>query len=462
MELNAMVLIVDDDPGLRLALRDRLEHWGCQTTQAADGQEALAACAKRQFDLVLLDLTMPGMGGLEVLERLRQDEYTADVVVLTAHGSVSNAVKALQLGATDFLTKPADFDLLAQVVVKAQNNRRLQRSRDALADRTQSSVTAAAPAMLDLLQVAERAAGSDATVVLGGESGSGKQVVAEFIHAHSKRRKGPFVYVNCVAISEDLVESTLFGHERGAFTGAVSRKPGRLECAAAGTAFLDEIGDIGPGLQAKLLHFLEVGEFERVGGNQTVRVDCRIIAATNKDLAVEVKEGRFREDLYYRLNVITLKVPPLRERPEDVPLLADFFLGRFAGEMKRRRMTFAPRTMEIMKGYAWPGNVRQLKNAVERMTVLAVGDALEPELLPPEIAGKDGKGVVDLKALPYREAVAGFKTELVERSLRVCGGNQTKAAEMLGLQRSYLNRLMKDLGLRGDGTEEQEDEAEDY
>ena len=454
MELNAMVLIVDDDPGLRLALRDRFEHWGCQVNLASDGQEALAACAKRQFDLVLLDLTMPGMSGLDVLNRLRQDEYDADIVVLTAHGSVDNAVKALRMGATDFLTKPADFDLLAQVAVRAQNNRRVLRSRDALAARTDSPVTAAAPVMLDLLEVAGRAAGSGATVILGGESGSGKQVLAEYIHANSNRSGGPFVYVNCVAISADLVESTLFGHERGAFTGAVGRKLGRLEGAAGGTAFLDEIGDIGPGLQSKLLHFLEVGEFERVGGNQTVHVDCRIIAATNKDLAHEVAEGRFREDLYYRLNVISLLVPPLRERPEDVPLLANLFLNRFAGETKRRKLAFAPRTMEIMKSYAWPGNVRQLKNAVERMTVLALGDTLGPELLPPEIAGPTGTGVRDLKSLPYREAVAGFKTELIERALRMCGGNQTKTAEMLGLQRSYLNRLMKDLGLREDGGEE--------
>lgn len=455
MELNATVLITDDDAGLRLALKDRFEHWGCEVTLAADGQEALAACAKRQFELVLLDLSMPGMGGLEVLQRLRQDEYDADIVVLTAHGSVENAVKALKIGATDFLTKPADFDLLAQVAVRAQNNRRLQRSKDALAERTESSVAAAAPAMLELLEIAGRAATSDATVILGGESGSGKQVVAEYIHAHSNRSAGPFVYVNCVAISDDLVESTLFGHERGAFTGAVSRKPGRLEGAAGGTAFLDEIGDISAGLQAKLLHFLEVGEFERVGGNQTVHVDCRIIAATNKDLAQEVKEGRFREDLYYRLNVISLKVPPLRERPEDVPLLAELFLKRFAGEMKKRNIGFADKTLEIMKAYNWPGNVRQLKNAVERMVVLAPGPRLEPDLLPPEIRMPHltDAGPSVPTDQPFREAVAGFKRGLLTKVLDECGGNQTKAAEKLELQRSYLNRLLKDLGLRDESAD---------
>ena len=456
MELNADVLIVDDDAGLRLALQDRFEHWGCQVKLAGDGHEALAICGRRSFDLILLDLSMPGMGGMEVLEKLRADDYPGDIVVLTAHGSVSRAVEALQAGASDFLTKPADFDLLAQVTTRALDNRRLRLSRDALADMAATSVRAASPAMKKLLEVAGRAAASDSTVVLTGESGSGKQVVSEFIHEASPRRDGPFVYVNCVAISEDLIESTLFGHERGAFTGAVSRKPGRLEGAAGGTAFLDEIGDISPGLQTKLLHFLETGEFERVGGNQTVRVDCRIVAATNKDLALEVKEGRFREDLYYRLNVITLRVPPLRERPEDVALLGSHFLSHFAKEMKRDVTAFAPETLRAMETYTWPGNVRQLKNAVERMVVLAPGQRLEADLLPPEIRmpGLTEAGPMVQGDQPFREAVAGFKRSLLTKVLDDCNGNQTKAAEKLELQRSYLNRLLKDLGLRADPAEE--------
>jgi DNA-binding NtrC family response regulator len=452
MELNAMILIVDDDASLRQALRDRFVHWGCDVTQAADGREALAACAKRSFDLVLLDLSMPGMDGLEVLQRLRADEYDGDIVVLTAHGSVNKAVEALRAGATDFLTKPADFELLARVTSRALENRLVRRSCAALADRSASHIQAASPPMLELLKVAERAAAADSTVVLGGESGAGKQVVAEHIHQHSARREGPFVYINCVAISEDLIESTLFGHERGAFTGAVSRKPGRLEGAAGGTAFLDEIGDISASLQAKLLHFLEVGEFERVGGNQTVRVNCRIIAATNRDLAAEVAAGRFREDLFYRLNVIQLQVPPLRERPEDIALLGQFFLDRFSVEMKRAPASFAPQTLEIMRRYRWPGNVRQLKNAVERMVVLAAGPVLEPGLLPPEILTPphpDQMAAISSE-LPFKEAVARFKTGLLAQVLHECGGNQTRAAAQLGLQRSYLNRLLKDLGLRDD------------
>ncbi len=455
MDLKATILIVDDDAALREALRDRFEHWGCQVSLAADGREALAACTKSTFDLMLLDLSMPGMGGLEVLQRLRPEGYDGDIVVLTAHGSVNRAVEALQAGATDFLTKPADFELLAQVTTRALDNRKLRRSCAALAERSMSHVPAASPAMLELLKVAERAAAADSTVVLGGESGTGKQVVAEHIHQHSGRRDGPFVYINCVAISEDLIESTLFGHERGAFTGAVSRKPGRLEGAAGGTAFLDEIGDISPGLQAKLLHFLEVGEFERVGGNQTVRVNCRIVAATNRDLASEVAAGRFREDLYYRLNVIQLQIPPLRERPEDVTLLGQFFLDRFAAEMKRPALSFAPKTLEIMRQYRWPGNVRQLKNAVERMVVLATGQVLEAGMLPPEILSPPSAGpVADIPAnLSYKEAVTQYKSRLLAKVLHECGGNQTQAAGKLGLQRAYLNRLLKDLGLRDGGEE---------
>ena len=454
MELKARVLIVDDDEGLRMALKDRFEYWGCEVSVAADGREALAAAANCAYDLIMLDLSMPVMDGFEVLANLRKDGHPADIVVLSAHGSVDKVVQALQDGADDFLTKPADFDLLEQVVQKSVERRKVRLSLDALAERSGIKVLAAAPAMKDVLATAEKVAAADTTIIISGESGSGKQVVAEYIHARSPRRDGPFVYVNCVAISNELIESTLFGHERGAFTGAQARKLGRLEAAAGGTAFLDEIGDISSNLQTKLLHFLEAGEFERVGGNQTVCVDCRILAATNKDLAAEVAAGRFREDLYYRLNVISLRVPPLSERPEDVPLLGEAFLTRFATELKRGPMRLAPRTLEVMQGYAWPGNVRQLKNAMERMVVLAVKDVLTPDLLPPEVLDNRDVGAGDAEGsdirsdLPYRDAVFEFKRRLIGRVLDDCDGNQTKAAEKLGLQRSYLNRMIKDLDLR--------------
>jgi len=434
MELKARVLIVDDDEGLRYALKDRFEYWGCDVSVASDGREALAAAAKCSFDLIMLDLSMPVMDGFEVLANLKKDGHPADVVVLSAHGSVDKVVQALQDGADDFLTKPADFDLLEQVVQKSIERRKVRLSLDALAERSGIQVLAAAPAMKEVLATADRVASADTTIIINGESGSGKQVVAEYIHAASPRRDGPFVYVNCVAISNDLIESTLFGHERGAFTGAQTRKPGRLEAANRGTAFLDEIGDISSDLQTKLLHFLEAGEFERVGGNQTVCVDCRILAATNKDLAAEVAAGRFREDLYYRL-------------------LGEAFLTRFATELKRGPLRLAPRTLEVMQGYAWPGNVRQLKNAMERMVVLAVNDVLTPDLLPPEVlenrdVAANDAGPEISGELSYREAVSDFKRRLIGRVLDDCGGNQTKAAEKLGLQRSYLNRMIKDLDLR--------------
>jgi DNA-binding NtrC family response regulator len=454
MELKAKVLIVDDDESLRRALRDRFEFWGCEVSTAGDGREALAVAAQRAFDLILLDLSMPVMDGFEVLAKLRKDGHPADIVVLSAHGSVSKVVRALNEGADDFLAKPADFDLLEQVVKKAVERRKVRLSLDALAERSGVKVLAGAPAMKEVLATAERVAAADTTVIISGESGTGKQVVAEYIHARSPRGDGPFVYVNCVAISNELIESTLFGHEKGAFTGAQTRKQGRLEAAANGTAFLDEIGDISGDLQTKLLHFLEAGEFERVGGNRTVRVDCRILAATNKDLAAEVAAGRFREDLYYRLNVISLEIPPLRERPEDVLLLGEAFLTRFAGELKRGPLQLAPQTQAVLQDYAWPGNVRQLKNAMERMVVLARDQVLTPDLLPPEVLANQDVRVGapaedDLPLdLPYREALVAFKRQLIGRILAECSGNQTRAAERLGLQRSYLNRMIKELDLR--------------
>jgi DNA-binding NtrC family response regulator len=442
--MKASILIVDDDEALQRALRDRVRHWGHDVHTAGTGEACLELVERRGFDLIILDLGLPGLSGLEVLDRLEAAEVTADVVVLTAHGSVETAVEAVKRGAEDFLTKPTDFDLLQRVIDRSLERRNLSRL-SATATEGDGTVVGASAVMQQLLDTARRAAQSDATLLLTGESGTGKQVLAEFIHRESPRASGPFVYVNCVAISDDLIESTLFGHEKGAFTGAVSRKTGRLEIAGGGTAFLDEIGDVSGNLQTKLLHFLEAGEFERVGGNQTVRVDCRVIAATNRDLLADVAADRFREDLYYRLNVINLRVPPLRERPDDIPLLAEAFLARVAADMKRPGLGFDRRTLEIMGRYAWPGNVRQLKNAVERMAVLAPEQRLVPSLLPPEVLSGPTSGELDAGDLPYKEAVVACKRRLVRAALAKTGGNQTQAAELLGLQRSYLNRLIKDL-----------------
>jgi DNA-binding NtrC family response regulator len=446
--LKATVLVVDDDPALRRFLTDRLEFLGHHVETVADGEAALAAAEHNRFDLVLLDLSMPGLTGFEVLDRLRAKSNDEEIVVLTAHGSAEKIVDAMRRGANDFLTKPADMTLLERVLERALEKRRLQRASRAQADRRGGLVLGSSPIMRDLVSTVDRVAQADTAVLLNGESGTGKQVFAEAIHARSPREKGPFVYVNCVAISDELIESTLFGHERGAFTGAVQRKEGRLEAAAGGTAFLDEIGDITPRLQAKLLHFLEEKTFERVGGGQTLRVDCRLVAATNRNLAKDVEEGRFREDLFYRLNVITLEIPPLRERREDIPVLARAFVERYAAETKRPELELADETIAALRAFDWPGNVRQLKNAIERMVVLAPGSRLEPGLLPPEIrrAGTEVDPVADSESR-WKDSLAEAKRRILREALARSDGNQTRAAEYLGLQRSYLNRLLKDLGV---------------
>jgi len=453
--LNARILVVDDEPMMRRTMCDRMQFWDCTADEAATGEEALEMLGKKSYDLVLLDIKMPGISGLEVLAAMRGRHDMTDVVVLTAHASVEAAVEAIKNGATDFLLKPADFELVRNTVSRVLEAQRLNRAHDALREQfglNEPFVIGEAPTMKALFDGARRAAPSTATILLRGESGSGKGVVAEYVHRESDRADGPYVYVNCVALSDELIESTLFGHERGAFTGAVARKTGRFEAADHGTAFLDEIGDITPRLQTKLLHFLETGEFERVGGTQTLSVDCRIIAATNRDLEAAVRDGQFREDLLYRLNVITLEVPPLRNRTEDIPALAEFFMARFSSELKRPDQVIAPETHAVMRAYRWPGNVRQMKNAMERMVVMAPGKSLTPDLLPPEILRGDDPTtgpVFDQEGLlPLRDAEQEFRKQHLRRALAVTGGNQTKAADILGIQRSSLNRQMKDLGLR--------------
>jgi len=445
--VKASVLVVDDDPALRRFLTDRLEFLGHHVETVADGAAALAAAKRNRFDLVLLDLAMPGLSGFDVLDGLRKDSDDAEIVVLTAYGSMEKVVDAMRRGASDFLSKPADMTLLERVLERALEKRRLLRVGRAEADRRSGLVLGPSPIMGELMSTVDRVAQADTAVLLNGESGTGKQVFAETIHARSPRAKGPFVYVNCVAISDELVESTLFGHEKGAFTSADRRKEGRLEAAAGGTAFLDEIGDISPRLQAKLLHFLDEKTFERVGGGQTLRVDCRLVAATNRDLAKDVEEGRFRQDLFYRLNVITLEIPPLRDRREDIPVLAQAFVERYAAEMGRPGVVLADETVDCLRAFDWPGNVRQLRNAIERMVVLAPGTRLGPELLPPEVRGEAETVSPAEGESRWKDSLGEAKRRILRDALARHGGNQTRAAEDLGLQRSYLNRLLKDLGV---------------
>jgi DNA-binding NtrC family response regulator len=448
--MKANVLIVDDDAAIRRALSDRMKFWGHTVSEAKDGQTALELVDRKVFDLVLLDLKMPGIPGLEVLTRMRESDVSSDIVVITAHGSVEIAVEAIRKGASDFLLKPVDFDIIQSVVDRALARRQLERVNRALIDQTELAggfLVGASENMAKLAETAAQAAKSNATVLLTGESGSGKQVMAEFIHKQSNRSDGPFIYINCVALSDELIESTLFGHERGAFTGALSRKEGRVEAANGGTAFLDEVGDISSSLQTKLLHFLETGEFERVGGTRTLSVDCRMIAATNRDLKAAIRDGHFREDLYYRLNVINLQLPPLRERAADIPVLAEKFLEQMCRELKRDRMKLAARTAEIMSSYPWPGNVRQLKNAIERMAVLARTDTLTPDLLPPEVFEGEESTDLDPGIVTLKEATLEFRKGYIRKALARTGGNQKEAAELLQIQRTFLNRLIKQYGV---------------
>jgi DNA-binding NtrC family response regulator len=435
----ARVLIVDDDASLRRALGDRVRHWKHAVDEASSLDAARAALAKRDYEVVLLDLQLPDGSGIDLLDETGE----ADVIMLTAHGSLESAVTAIRAGAADFLAKPADFELLQKALERILERRRLARANRALAERaeeTDGPFVAESAVMQALLARAAKAAQSDATVLITGESGTGKQKLAEFVHRRSPRADGPFVYVNCVALPSQLVDSALFGHEKGAFTGATEMKPGRFEAAHGGTAFLDEIGEITPEVQARLLHFLESGEFERVGGTKTLKVDCRIVAATNKDLDAAVRAGAFREDLLWRLNVIPLHVPPLRDRRDEIPALARAFARSLARDAGRGTPEFDPRTLDALCAQAWPGNIRQLRNVIHRMVAFAPGDVLTPDLLDGGSAPVDGGP--DLKT-----AVDRFKKAHIQAVLARTGGNRTRAAELLGIQRTHLSVLLKKFGL---------------
>jgi two-component system response regulator HydG len=439
----ARILIVDDDAGLRRALGDRMRFWEHAVDEAADLAAGRAALARRGYDVVLLDLQLPDGSGLDLLAEIRAGESPVDVIMLTAHGSIEAAVAAIRAGASDFLAKPADFELLRAALDRIFERRRLARANSAFEERLAEGAdpfVAESEPMRALLALAAQAARSNATVLITGESGTGKQKLAEFVHRESARAAGPLVYVNCVALPSQLVDSTLFGHEKGAFTGATEKKPGRFEAAEGGTAFLDEIGEIAPEVQARLLHFLETGEFERVGGTKTLKVDCRIVAATNRDLAAAIQAGTFREDLFWRLNVIALRMPPLRERREEIPALARALARGLAREAGRPAPTFAPRTLELLAAQEWPGNIRQLRNAIHRMIALAPGDELTPDLLP---AGD----AAPLPSTDLKTAIDRFRKEHVVAVLARTQGHRTRAAELLGIQRTHLSVLLKKYGL---------------
>lgn len=452
--MQARILIVDDDQDILAALKKRLTWMGHEVLTAEDGEQALKLVAEEQPDLMLLDIELPGLTGLDVLKLLAEKrsnippQVVPEVIVITAFGTIDRAVEAMRLGACDFLTKPFELDYLSVVIAKATAQMALTRQIGLLQTEVggrYEHVIGQSPRMIELLATARRVAGSFATVLLLGETGTGKEVIARALHRWSPRATRPFVVVNCAALPESLLENELFGHEKGAYTGAVRREPGKIESAEGGTVFLDEIGDMPAGLQTRLLRLLQDQEFYRVGGAQPIRTDVRFVAATNKDLKEAIQEGLFRRDLFYRLNVISLTMPPLRKRPEDLPALVDHFVRRHGATTGRRPFTVSEDALELIRDYHWPGNVRELENVLVRAIALCPDDCIEPEHLGITVRRKlpVEADFAEDQSLNYHAVMEQYSRKVIEEGLRRAGWNQTKAAELLGLQRTYLTRLIR-------------------
>ena len=436
------VMVVDDDPAIREALRAVLEHAGHAVAEAETGERAIAMLDERRFDVVLLDLGMPGMHGLDVLERIRENAPDVGVIVVSGEATIANAIRAGQRGAFDFIEKPPDRERLLDVVSQAAQITGLRRAAGSRPG-NDLGILGSSPAIAALIESARRVAPSQGRVLITGENGSGKELVAHAIHVLSRRAAGPFVKINCAAIPKDLVESELFGYERGAFTGALQSKKGRLELADHGTLFLDEIGDLALDAQAKLLRVIETGEVEKVGATRTQTFDVRIVAATNKDLAAAVDDGSFRQDLFYRLNVLPLHVPALRERPRDVALLAEHFLNQFCTTEGHPQKRLTPDAQTLLEEYHWPGNVRELRNLMERAAILVEGTEVRAEDLTSWLEGSADHGdVVGLRGeIERREA------EAIRKALESANGNVTQAAAGLGIDRTNLHRKMRKYGI---------------
>jgi DNA-binding NtrC family response regulator len=426
---------VDDEVNARTALAELLREEGFEVEMAADAFKALGKHETFEPHVTVTDLKMPGMDGIELVTKLRAADELAEVIVMTAFGDVDTAVAAMRAGAADYLTKPLNFDELLVVLDKVLANRALVREARQLRERVRDRVAphniiGNAPPMQRVFEIIDQVAPSRATVLITGESGTGKELVANAIHQRSPRAGGPFVKLHCAALAESLLESELFGHERGAFTGAAARKDGRFSLADGGTLFLDEIGEISPAIQVKLLRFLQEHEFERVGGTQTIRVDVRVIAATNRNLQDEIAKGRFREDLYYRLNVVSLEMPALRERRADIPALVKFFIDRYARENAKRIEGCTTDALELLMSYGWPGNVRELENAIERSVVLATGLSVDARHLPPNV--KPAIAPSGLPPIPGA-TMAELERFAILETLKSTGGSTSRAAEILGV-----------------------------
>ncbi len=451
MVTPADILIVEDEQNIRTALSTMVEKRGHRPRTAATGEEALALLEESPTDLVVTDLRMPGMGGMEFLRCVKGKYPDTEVVVMTAFGSVETAVEAMRLGAYDYLTKPIDRDRFPVILEKALERHSLAAENRALRDRLDTrirfqSLIGESRAMHEIYNLIEMVASSDATVLLMGESGTGKELVAKAIHQKSGRSTGPFVSVNCGALPENLLESELFGYERGAFTGATHTKVGRFELADGGTLFLDEVGELSLKSQVDFLRVLETKEFRRLGGTKLIKVDTRIIAATNRNLAEAVTAERFREDLYYRLNVVPIQLPPLRNRADDVALLAEQFLDEFARQHHRNPKELSREAMRLLRLYAWPGNIRQLRNVIERCVVTVREDLIKPEHLPEEIQAS--REEVRTMLVTLGSSLEEIERDVIKRTLAEVTNHREKAAKLLGISLRALQYKIKAYGIR--------------
>ncbi len=452
------ILIVEDEAKMRRLLELNLAEDGFTTLSAGDAETGVKLLRENAVDLVVTDLKLPGMNGLEFLHSIKRQNAALPVVVMTAFGSVETAVEAMKAGASDYVLKPFSLGEMRMVIRKeldVHNLREENRSlREALGKRySHPNVVARSTKMQEVLATVERVAPTNSTVLLGGESGVGKDLIARAVHEKSRRASGPFIKINSSAIPENLLESELFGYEKGAFTGAATSKPGKFELADKGTLFLDEIGDVPPAIQVKLLRVLQEREFERLGGTRTVKVDVRLIAATNRDLREALEQGTFREDLYYRLNVVPIDIAPLRQRKEDIPDLVNLFISRFAGDSGKPVKSIAPAAMQILVNYHWPGNVRELQNIIERACALAKGPVLEAadihlDLRPAKPAN-GGAGF-----LPEGMTLEQWEDEMIQEALRRANGNKSQAARLLGLSRNALRYRLSKIGIADEGEKE--------
>ena len=454
MKKENTILVVDDDQAHRTMLKTLLSGWGYKIAEADDGQVAIEKVHDQAYDLILMDIRMIKVSGLEALAGIKAYNPSIPVIIMTAYSSVETAVDALKKGAYDYLTKPLDFDELRLVMERAMDHSQLREENRLLRENLgknfdRQHTIGQSAAMVRLLETVAQVAPSEATVLITGDSGTGKELIAGAIHFNSSRKEGPFVKMNCAAITETLLESELFGHEKGAFTGAHRRKEGRFRQANGGSLFLDEVSEMSLAMQVKLLRALQEREVTRVGGEEVIKVDVRVIAATNKDLIREIESGRFREDLYYRLNVVTLNVPPLKKRKEDIPLLAQHYLNMFAEKNRKQIKGFTPQAMDQLLNYAWPGNVRELMNAVERAVVLCRAQYLTEQDLPlgigDEVPSQEGKPSVHTVAtdLPLEDVERVTIIKMMEST----AGNKSEAARRLGITRKTLHKKLKKYGM---------------